>query len=358
MRQEVIAVAIAFIATRDIGVDAYFSKVLTRSKPAILFGHKETIDKINSQWCPHMVLGDAKIEEFASIKQKEDDAKNAEIAKKEASLAAESAKLAAAEIAKKEEEAKAVAAVAAVALAKKEEEAKAVAAAAAASAAEAVKAAAAALAKKEEEAKAIAAAAAASAAEAAKAAAAALAKKQEEELEEAAEEAMAVAAEAARKEAADAEVAQVAIRAKKQEELSRLAEVASKANAIEQAEKSAATATASSSSSPTNPIQLQDILLAKKKTVSEQLLSADVVSAPVSDDVDIFDIMQASAEAEAAQVCVGSLHTILLSAIKLTSSLHDHHRIRTYQTFLTSNEVTSDKNKQLITVNHLPNSKK
>jgi hypothetical protein len=357
MRQEIIAVAIAFIATRDIGVDAYFSKVLTRSKPAILFGHKETIDKINSQWCPHMVLGDAKIEEFASIKQKEDDAKNAEIAKKEASLAAESAKLAAAQIAKKEE-AKAVAAVAAVALAKKEEEAKAVAAAAAASAAEAVKAAAAALAKKEEEAKAIAAAAAASAAEAAKAAAAALAKKQEEELEEAAEEAMAVAAEAARKEAADAEVAQVAIRAKKQEELSRLAEVASKANAIEQAEKSAATATASSSSSPTNPIQLQDILLAKKKTVSEQLLSADGVSAPVSDDVDIFDIMQASAEAEAAQVCVGSLHTILLSAIKLTSSLHDHHRIRTYQTFLTSNEVTSDKNKQLITVNHLPNSKK
>jgi hypothetical protein len=329
MRQEIIAVAIAFIATRDIGVDAYFSKVLTRSKPAILFGHKETIDKINSQWCPHMVLGDAKIEEFASIKQKEDDAKNAEIAKKEASLAAESAKLAAAQIAKKEEEAKAVAAVAAVALAKKEEEAKAVAAAAAASAAEA-----------------------------AKAAAAALAKKQEEELEDAAEEAMAVAAEAARKEAADAEVAQVAIRAKKQEELSRLAEVASKANAIEQAEKSAATATASSSSSPTNPIQLQDILLAKKKTVSEQLLSADGVSAPVSDDVDIFDIMQASAEAEAAQVCVGSLHTILLSAIKLTSSLHDHHRIRTYQTFLTSNEVTSDKNKQLITVNHLPNSKK
>ena len=286
MRQEIIAVAIAFIATRDIGVDAYFSQVLTRSKPAILFGHKETIDRINSQWCPHMVLGDAKIEEFALIKQQQDDEKNAEIAKKEALLAAESAKLAADVMAKKEAEAKAVAA------------------AAAASAAESAKAAAIASAKKEEEAKAVAAAAAASAAESAKAAAVALAKKEEEELEEAAELAMAVAAAAAKKDAADAEAA---IRIKKQEELSRLAEVASKANAIEKAESEKSTATATASSSPTNPIQLQDMLLTKKKTVSEQLLSADGVSAPVSDDVDIFDIMQASAEAEAAQVCVGNM---------------------------------------------------
>ena len=294
MRQELIVVAIAFIATCDIGVDAYFSKILTKSKPSVLFGQKEIIDRINAQWSPHMILGEEKMEAFALISQQEEDAKKAEIAEKEAAVAAEVAKVAAVEMANKQKEAAIVAA------------------AAAASAAESARVSAVALAKKEEEAKAV--AAAASAAESARAAAVALAKKEEEELEEAAEMAMVVAA-AVAKEAADEEAAQV-LRVKKQEELSRLAEVASKANAIEKAESEKSSTTVSSSSSPSNPIQLQEMLVGKKKTASEQLLSATGVSASVSDDIDIFDVMQASAEAEAAQVSVRSM-------LRRSLSLHD-----------------------------------
>jgi hypothetical protein len=267
----------------------------TKVKASTLFSQIDKMNDTHKGWSPHMVLGDEKIEAFAAVKRQEDDLKKAEIAKTEADERAkldlianqklEAEKKSSAEKAKKDAEVAESAKLVAVAAAKKDADAK-----AAADAAVAV-----ALAKKEEEA--IAAAAAAAAAE-------------EEAAADEAEEAMILTVQAAKEEAQEAEANKQAVILKRQEELSRLAAVASKANAQESAELASKTAAPA----------LEGILT-DSKTPIQKLISADTVSASVSsEDLDIFDVMQASAEAEANQVRY-SRHSTVNGHIRCSDSL-------------------------------------
>jgi hypothetical protein len=274
MRTCISVVALALISLENTRTDAFISHMNTKVKASTLFSQIDKMNDTHKGWSPHMALGDEKIEAFAAVKRQEDDLKNAEIAKTEAAERAkldlianqklEAEKKSSAEKAKKEAEVAESARLAAVAAAKKDADAKAAADAAAAVA----------LAKNEEEA--IAAAAAA----------------EEEAAADEAEEAMILTVQAAKEEAQEAEANKQAVILKRQEELSRLAAVASKANEQESAEL------ASKAAAPA----LEGILT-DSKTPIQKLISADTVSASVSsEDMDIFDVMQASAEAEANQV--------------------------------------------------------
>ena len=276
MRTCISVVALALISLENTGTDAFISHMNTKVKASTLFSQIDKMNDTHKGWSPHMALGDEKIEAFAAVKRQEDDLKNAEIAKTQADERAkldliadqklEAEKKSSAEKAKKDAEVAESAKLAAVAAAKKDTDAKA--------SADAAAAAAAALAKKEEEA--IAAAVAA----------------EEEAAADEAEEAMILTVQAAKEEAQEAEANKQAVLLKRQEELSRLAAVASKANEQESAEL------ASKAAAPA----LEGILT-DSKTPIQRLISADTVSASVSsEDMDIFDVMQASAEAEANQV--------------------------------------------------------
>lgn len=276
MRTCISVVALALISLENTGTDAFISHMNTKVKASTLFSQIDKMNDTHKGWSPHMALGDEKIEAFAAVKRQEDDLKNAEIAKTQADERAkldliadqklEAEKKSSAEKAKKDAEVAESAKLAAVAAAKKDTDAKA--------SADAAAAAAAALAKKEEEA--IAAAVAA----------------EEEAAADEAEEAMILTVQAAKEEAQEAEANKQAVLLKRQEELSRLAAVASKANEQESAEL------ASKAAAPA----LEGILT-DSKTPIQKLISADTVSASVSsEDMDIFDVMQASAEAEANQV--------------------------------------------------------
>lgn len=270
MRTCISVFALTLISLENARTDAFISQMNTKVKTSTLFSQIDKMNDTHKGWSPHMALGDEKIEAFAAVKRQEDDLKKAEIAKTEADERAkldlianqklEAEKKSSAEEAKKEAEVAESARLAAVAVAKKDADAKAAAAAA--------------LAKKEEEA--IAAEAAA----------------EEEAAADEAEEAMILAVQAAKEEALEAEANKQAVILKRQEELSRLAAVASKANEQESAEL------ASKAAAPA----LEGILT-DSKTPIQKLISADTVSASVpSEDMDIFDVMQASAEAEANQV--------------------------------------------------------
>jgi hypothetical protein len=257
MRTCISVVALALISMKNTRTDAFISHMNTKVKASTLFSQIDKMNDTHKGWSPHMALGDEKIEAFAAVKTQADERAKLDLI---ANQKLEAEKKSSAEKAKKDAEVAESAKLAAVAAAKKDADAKAAAAVA--------------LAKKEEEA--IAAAAAA----------------EEEAAADEAEEAMILTVQAAKEEAQEAEANKQAVILKRQEELSRLAAVASKANEQESAEL------ASKAAAPA----LEGIL-SDSKTPIQKLISADTVSASVSsEDMDIFDVMQASAEAEANQV--------------------------------------------------------
>ena len=272
MRTCLSIVALVVISMENTGTNAFLSQMNTKVKASTLFSQIDKMNDTQHRWSPHMVLGDEKIEALAEVRRQEDDAKKAATAKTEADEQAkldmiakqqiESEKKAAAEKVKKESDVAESARLAAVASAKKDADTKAVADAAVT------------LAKSEVE------------AQAAEAAA------EEEAAADEAEEAMILTVQAAKEEALEVEANKQAVLLKRQEELSRLAAVASKANDLENAESER------KASAPA----LQGIL-SDSKTPIQQLISAETVSASVpNEDMDIFDVMQASAEAEASKV--------------------------------------------------------
>lgn len=307
---------------------AFLKHVASGSRISVISTQRIRLMSSSDNWSPHNSLGEAKVQELALIKEQEEAMKLAVIAKLEAEKVAEQESIKKiadiAARAKKEADDQAIAAQ--VAISKKQlddSKLEAMMATAAAEVAEAelaqiVELRQAAVAKKQQEDAMLGAMMMAAAAEVAEAEAAETEKKisnakrveeedrlaavalKEEEARVAAIE-MEAAAELIELEAA--EFAKQTASAKQQEErqteLNRLAAVASMADAQERAEQL--------EKESSSPLQIQDMLLNPEKTPLQNILSADVVSSSIpsingQETVDVFDIMQASAEAEAAQV--------------------------------------------------------
>ena len=304
----VIAISIFFICEKKIAT-AFLAHVTSRSKLSAICHQRSRLSSTSGDWSPHKSLGGAKAQELAVEEAAKQNAIKVVDAKKEegdarlkgmmAAAAAEVAEAEAAQVelqltaaSRQEEEVKKAA------VTKKQEKANlgAMMMAAAADVAEAdASAKKIADSKKVEEEEKLAAAV-----------------RMEEEVRLAAV-AMEAAAEMAELEAAESAKQSATIRQQeeRQLELNRLAAVASIADAQEKAEKLEKELASSSGNSASainsNPIQLQDMLLSKNKTPLESAISAEVVSSAISpsnaqEAADVFDIMQASAEAEAAQV--------------------------------------------------------
>lgn len=296
-----IAISIFFICENKIAT-AFLAHVTPKSKLSAICHQRIRLASTSGDWSPHKSLGDAKVKELAVEEAAKQDAvkKQEGDAKLKAMMAAAAAEVAEAEAAqaelqltapkRQEEEVKQAA------VAKKQDEAK-LGAMMMAAAADVAEADAVLTARKiadsekiQEDAK----------------LAAVLQMKEEVRL---AAVAMEAAAEVAELEAAESAKQSAMIRQQeeRQLELNRLAAVAGIADAQEKAEQLQKERLASSTAINSNPIQLQDMLLSKSKTPLENALSAEVVSSSITtpyaqEAADVFDIMQASAEAEAAQV--------------------------------------------------------